>query len=217
MVQLVSEPATRRTRIARGIALATVVISIMETHTRLGGGLPLPALVGLVAVLCCRDGEVPELGLRLVPDQGWRYWFRLAIRFGLMIAVVLSVWAVLSLVQTKPYDERIYYSTEPRFLNLVHMCVMAPVAEEVIFRALLTMAVLPTLGPRGTIALSGLVFAAIHVLGGNASPENQIAGFLLAWTFLKSRTILVPIAMHAGGNCFALAGQVACWYFFPQP
>jgi membrane protease YdiL (CAAX protease family) len=54
------------------------------------------------------------------------------------------------------------------------------------------------------------------VLGGIASPENQIAGFLLAWAFLKIGTILVPLAMHSAGNLIALASHVAAWYWFPE-
>jgi len=68
-------------------------------------------------------------------------------------------------------------------------------------------------GERGTILASGLVFALIHILRGNASPENQIAGFLLEWAFLRSGTILVPIAMHSAGNLIALGFQVGGWYW----
>ena len=67
----------------------------------------------------------------------------------------------------------------------------------------------------GAILVSGLIFGLIHVLGGNASPENHIAGFMLAWAFLRSGTILVPIATHSAGNLLALSGQVAGWYLLP--
>jgi len=95
---------------------------------------------------------------------------------------------------------------------LFHYCVDAPFYEELIFRSLLFVAVLPTIGGRCAVILSGVLFAAIHVLRGNPGPDNQIAGFMLAWAFLKSRTILVPIAMHSAGNFFAVGFHAACFY-----
>jgi hypothetical protein len=58
--------------------------------------------------------------------------------------------------------------------------------------------------------------AALHVVYGNPSPENMVGGFFLAWTFLKSETILIPVILHSVGYSIALAGQVAGWYFFKQ-
>lgn len=208
-----SERADRRASLIRAIALVVVVLNVIEYRYWLGISPALLALTGLVAVLCLGDGNVTKLGLRIAPIQGWLYWFRLALWFGLFIAVVLAIYAVVwhTFRWTIPI-----YRTRPSLQSLVFMCVMAPVSEEVLFRALLTLAILPTCGQRGTIAVSGIIFAAVHLLGGRASPENLIAGFLLAWAFLKSGTILVPIAMHSGGNFFALAGQAAAWYFYPQ-
>jgi len=68
------------------------------------------------------------------------------------------------------------------------------------------------LGPRGTIVASGLLFGALHVLYGNPGPDNLLAGFLLAWTYLRSGSILVPFALHALGNLGVLASWVALWY-----
>ena len=37
------------------------------------------------------------------------------------------------------------------------------------------------------------------------------------WAFLKSETILVPLAMHAAGNGVAVTVQVVNWHLFPEP
>ncbi len=198
----------------RCVALMAVLLSVLVCGGWLRLELPILALTGLVAVLCCGNGDVPELGLQLMPLQGWRYWCRVAIQFGLFIALLLAIYVAVVLSLGRGFESLVYrVGSVPE--SFVRMCVVAPVAEEIIFRALLTVAVLSSLGERGTIAVSGIIFAAIHILGGNASPENQIAGFLLAWAFLKSRTILVPIAFHFGGNLFALAGQIAFGYLYP--
>lgn len=95
------------------------------------------------------------------------------------------------------------------------MCIRAPLLEELVFRSLLALAVQPTLGDRGTIIVGGLLFAVMHIIGGNPSPENQIGGFLLMWAFLRSGTILVPLAWHSAGNLCVYVGQIANWYVLP--
>ena len=107
------------------------------------------------------------------------------------------------------------YRTSPRLDLLFWMCLYAPVVEEIIYRSLLAVAVTPTIGVRATIVVSELVFAWIHVLRGTPSPENLIGGLVLAWAFIRSGTILVPIALHSAGNLIALADQIAGWYSFP--
>jgi len=42
------------------------------------------------------------------------------------------------------------------------------------------------------------------MISGVAAPDNQLGGFVLAWVFVKSETILLPIALHSIGNLLAL-------------
>jgi membrane protease YdiL (CAAX protease family) len=53
-----------------------------------------------------------------------------------------------------------------------------------------------------------VLFGLIHVLGGNPGPDNLIAGFFLQWAYMKSGTVLVPLAMHSSGNLIAFSAQV---------
>lgn len=217
-VTIVSEPSLdaggkvtgTKSRIARGIALSVVVLNVVQIRYWLGLDIVLLGLVGLVAVLCLNDGHAKPFGMKLVPRQGWWYWWRLAFLFGFWIGLALMVYVAVWLLLGK---ELPVIRTYPSIHAFVGMCVHAPVAEEVIYRVLLIAAVLPTVGKWSSIVLSGTIFAMAHVLGGNASPENQIAGFMLAWAYLESETILVPIAMHSGGNLIALGSQVAGWYW----
>jgi uncharacterized protein len=88
------------------------------------------------------------------------------------------------------------------------MCISAPVHEELVYRVLLTVALLPLLGFYGTVIAGGIIFAMIHVLGGNPGADNVIAGFFLQWAYMRSGTLLVPLAMHASGNAIALSAQL---------
>lgn len=200
-----------RSTATRCIALAVVATAVMEFHLWLGSFQLVVVLAGLVAILCINDGHEPLLGMRLAPVQGWAYWVRIAVWFALVVlallVIFLNVWWLLDLPIA-------LHTTRPEgFLwKLLHMCIYAPVSEEIVFRSLLTVAILPTVGERGTILISGVIFALIHILGGNPGPDNQIAGFMLQWAFLRSGTILVPIAMHSAGNLIAVANQIAAWY-----
>ncbi len=206
----------RRSALARCVALAAVAFDVAwptiqykyEIYSSIINR-EVAILIVLTTILCLHDGNAPSLGFRLSPVQGWRYWIRLALAFGACIAVILvfylGLWWVMGW-QIPIY--RIEITAEMGFL----FCIYAPLVEEIVYRSLLITAIAPTCGQWGTIAVSGVLFALIHVLAGNPSPENQVAGFMLAWAFLKSRTILVPMAMHAGGNFLAFASHVASWY-----
>ena len=205
------ESVTRQRLIARIIAIASVTISLIETRYRMGISFSLLALLGIVSVISLDPGSSAALGFNARPVQGWGYWFRLALWFALVIGVISLIGFII--FQINDWTIPIY-KTQPSVRVLVFMCIDAPVSEEILFRSLLTLAVLPTLGEWGTILVGGFLFSLLHVLSGNPGPDNQIAGFMLGWTFIKSKTILVPLAMHSGGNLIALGFQVAAWYFY---
>jgi membrane protease YdiL (CAAX protease family) len=60
-----------------------------------------------------------------------------------------------------------------------------------------------------TVALSGVVFAALHWIVHAADPFNQFGGFLLAWVYLESGSLAVPLALHALANLAFIAESVA--------
>jgi membrane protease YdiL (CAAX protease family) len=91
-------------------------------------------------------------------------------------------------------------------------CFFAPLLEEALYRLILCVALVRIAGPQWTILASGAIFAALHFVGGNPSPENFIGGYFLAWAFLKSGSILTPIVLHSLGNACVVALHVANWY-----
>ena len=205
----VESTAKRTEAIARWVALSVVVISMADQdHWRKTIFDPVLAMFGLILIVSLRGGDGSTLGLRLVPEQGWTYWLRVSIRFALLILLfTVAVGGVfLWLGWHIPVPKR-----APTFDGLYWMCLYFPVVEEVIYRALLVTAIRPTFGDWGTILIGGIVFAAIHIQGGNVGPDNQIAGFLLTWAYLRSKSLLVPLAMHACGNLCAFSFQVATY------
>jgi membrane protease YdiL (CAAX protease family) len=90
---------------------------------------------------------------------------------------------------------------------------VAPIGEELFFRAFATTAWVRALGERRAIVRGGLFFAFVHVLtigGTDLGPTAAIAligfvtripvGIALSWLFVRRGTIWAPIGLHAAFN-----------------
>ncbi len=138
-------------------------------------------------------------------------WVKLSViallGMGCVVTVVLLV--VWSLGVPVPI-----YSTAPSELpsRLISAGVEAPLAEEIVYRGVICVAFVPILRRWGAILLSGALFALLHVRYGNPSPENAIGGFVLAWSYLHSGSILLPLAWHSLGNLVVVGLNVAAWF-----
>ena len=82
--------------------------------------------------------------------------------------------------------------------------IVAPVAEEVIFRGCIYRFLKSKLQPQAAMLLSACVFGLIH---GNlmAFVPLTFVGFLLAYTYEKERSLLAPIFFHGLFNLFTLS------------
>lgn len=173
------------------------------------------ALAAFAVMVSLTHGDLSSLGLLARPKQGWRWWILASLRLGfavlICIAVGFGIWTALG-------NEVPLYTTPPTqfFRNLSRMCLVAPVLEETIYRAIVCIPLVGAIGCWRTIAVCGVLFAALHVAYGIPSPENLVGGFLLAWVYLKSETILLPVLLHSFGNLFVLVTQVVGWYVINQ-
>ncbi len=175
-------------------------------------GRAVLALIALAANLRLVQGDLASAGLRLTPVQGWWYWVQVSALIGLAVAACLLVgWGAWVLSG----HELPVYATAPGDVgaSLLRMCVFAPVVEETTYRLAVCMPLAVRPGPWKAIAVSGLAFGGLHVACGNPSPENLVGGFFLAWAYLKSESIAVPVLLHGLGNLCALAAQVGAWYW----
>lgn len=152
-----------------------------------------------------------SLGIRLLPIQPVAYWIRLT----LMVAVLLLIPIAAFLAVANWINGGItIHRIPPHYAGyaFLQMCLIAPLVEEPIYRLAICFPATGTLGPAAAIVLSGAIFAGLHFIYGNPSPDNFLAGYILAWAYLKSGSIMVPIVMHSLGNSVALAAQIAAWY-----
>ncbi len=86
------------------------------------------------------------------------------------------------------------------FLSLV----LAPVAEEIVFRGIALPAMTPRFGPGGAVLLTATLFAAVHGHAAAAAPIF-VLGLGLAMAYLYSGSLAVPIVMHATFNGVSVA------------
>jgi membrane protease YdiL (CAAX protease family) len=202
--------------IACVIGLAAIVSDLILVWTRLYpeslDGRWLIAVVVLAVYFQLVGGDLASVGLTMKPIQGWGYWVRATLLIGLAVlcctGVGLSVWLLLG--RKVPV-----YSIPPSSAVSVFfsMCIFSPVLEETNYRLALCVPFAGLSRPWTAIVLGGLVFGALHVIYGNPSPENLVGGFFLAWAYLKSGTIYIPLLLHSLGNMVAWAVQLAAWYW----
>ena len=201
--------ARRGARLAAAAAAVVVVALDMLVWRHPWARAALAAAAVLVHAALAR-GHRDSLGLRLRPIQGVGYWIKataaMALAIGAFIAAVVAVsWYA---------DRLVVYWMEPRhawrfFLNA---CLYAPLVEEAVYRLAVCAPACAVLGPWGAVVVSGAAFAALHFVYGNPGPDNFIAGFFLAWAYLRSGSIAVPVVLHFLGNLFVGAALVATYY-----
>jgi len=97
--------------------------------------------------------------------------------------------------------------------SFFRMCIFTPVLEETTYRLILCVPLAVLLGPWLTVIVSGIVFGALHFAYDNPGMDNLLAGFILAWSFLKSGSIAIPVILHSLGNLFILGMNVGAWYW----
>lgn len=164
-------------------------------------------LVIFLQWLCCRD--LGQMGLRLKTAQGAWYWCRLSLQVGLAVLLLGALGlAVFYLITGRLPVLHAFYQRDDLLRWAWLLCGVVPLIEELIYRVALC-APLVWLGHRRlALMLSGLSFGLLHIFFGNPSPDNLLAGYFLAWTFLKSGSLLVPLALHSLGNTLLLLAFV---------
>ncbi len=87
---------------------------------------------------------------------------------------------------------------------VISAAVVAPLIEELLFRGVLYIGMRKLIGVHGAAIGSGLLFAAIHYSVA-AFPPLLLLGVLLAYSFERTRNLLVPIAFHVVFNAINLS------------
>jgi uncharacterized protein len=175
------------------------------------------ALIGLVVV---SPGSMTwrDMGLRrpgpgegsTVADVAWGVALAVPTLFGSALLAAALV-AILGVAPEAPLPP----AQDPAgvLVNLLAAVLIAPIWEELFFRGFTTTAWSRSAGPRAAIVRGAVFFALIHVItlvGSDFETALRTAfiafavrlpiGLVLGWVFLRRRTLVAPIALHATYN-----------------
>jgi membrane protease YdiL (CAAX protease family) len=223
LIFLVWLPATYVAWVTIGLPLELAGIDLGRLGTELLFLLVQSAIaIGVVRLLVVGTGALSwrDMGFNrpaagAIADLGWG-----AILAGPAILVTAILAAVLvRFVGVAPESPLPPTGTPVGLLvHLVAGAVIAPVAEETIFRGVALTAWRSSLGANGAIIRSSLLFAVAHVLfiGGDSfgsALSVAAVGFLgrlpialfLGWAFVRRGSIWAPIGLHAAFNAILIA------------
>ena len=217
--------------------LAVILLGIPLTII----GIAVDGPVGRVASVALQAVVYIGLIRLLVVDSGVLTWAQMGVRrfdrnalaelaTGALWAgpVILATWIVAAVLYLlfpvtpvsplPPAGEAVGFA-----LNLLAGAIIAPVGEELLFRAFATTAWARSLGDRRALIRGALFFSIVHVLnisGASAGEALELAlvGFAaripvalaLGWLFLRRGSVWAPIGLHATFNAILLiVGELA--------
>lgn len=203
-------------------ALAVAALDVPEDDVADDVGVFLATIVGQTAVVVGvlalvsrskgRGSLRRDFGLTIrLRDAGW-----LAVGVGLQIALGLALYPIAELSDRDDSQTVVNLLEDASGPGLVlfaaAVVVLAPLAEELLFRGALLRALTRRLTPAGAVFVSALVFALVHPLG---DPEvgsvivvpailtlGVVSGYLAARSGDLSRSIM----LHAGFNLLTVVG-----------
>ena len=91
-----------------------------------------------------------------------------------------------------------------KVINMLVLTLWVPMSEELFFRGFLLTGLLHRMGPAGAAVASSLLFAVGHGSLGALVP-TLIAGLLLSWLYLRTRSLVPCFMVHSSQNIIAVS------------
>lgn len=161
---------------------------------------PLAAVVGPVRPLARRLGTGLGLGVATMLGSS------------LLVAVLVRLSGSDAVPEQLILDEALAGGVRTA-LALVAAVLLAPVAEELLFRGLLYRALRRRRGVLGAIVVSSVAFAVVHLDVAATQPLALVGltlvGVVMGLAYERTGSLLVPVAAHAAYNGTALALALA--------
>ncbi|HKU61977.1 MAG TPA: CPBP family intramembrane glutamic endopeptidase [Gemmatimonadales bacterium] len=173
----------------------------MSTGTLLRVAAELLALVVLCVVLRARGQPLREV-LALVPPRPGTLAAWVA-AFAVLLAIGELLQPILGLSPVHPWLDQ--YGTTELVVRVLGIVLLAPLAEELIFRgALFTRLARTGLEASGAIAVTAAIFAILHLQYGSGSTALILVdGLFYGLARAKTGSVLVPLVCHMLGNTYA--------------
>ncbi len=158
-------------------------------------------IIGLTVIAARRYGSPAAAGLGLkAPEDGWRSY---AIAILITVAVsalwfsIFLIWIPDTVVRDiLPYKQLM--ERERSWLMPPILCILAPIAEELLFRGFLFPALAKSrLGFAGAAIIVSAAWTSLHVDRTNLALAQLFAsGLLLCWMLVRTGSLRVPILCH---------------------
>ena len=192
-------------RLASGVAGGIDVDSIRPLGLALAEGFMV--IVVWTFAVRRRGASWASLGLRPVGPRAM-YLLPLGVMAAslLLTALYASVVSGLGIGILEPpvLDREILGTGVQRVVAVIAIVAWGPFAEELFFRGFVLAALIEPIGPLRAAVVSSALFAAAHMSIGAALPVF-VAGLLLAWLYLRTRSIWPPLTAHALQNFIAVS------------
>jgi CAAX protease family protein len=173
------------------------------------------AFVGAVILFGQRSGPLipAQLGLRRTRLGAAVGWSALTV---LAFFVLSGIWATLVDINQRdelPNDFGVHQSTVALVAVCVLVTVIAPIAEELLFRGYMFTALRTWRGPWVAAVLTGIAFGAVHVASAPVVflVPLAILGFLLCLLRWRTGSLLPCIGVHAFNNAIAFGVNEVSW------
>ncbi len=197
------------------IAMAVIATLVVAHDLKLLGDFAywsarreIPPSIALVIFVYLARNDLDAIGVRVRPLPSFRFWLGAMV----VLALIMTLLIAGSIVVFLALDKSITPTALPTYQGVWSMVVDAPMVEESIYRWLFVTGIVAVAPRWAGVVLSGAVFAYLHFVYNNPGPDNFIGGYFFAWMYLRSGSILVPIAFHALGNATLLLLNVVAYY-----
>ena len=201
-----------------GLHLALADTDVADYLVRLiGVALQAAIFIGVVRLVVVGTGALSW------SEMGWRRLDGRAVRdmlFGAAVALpVIALTSVVAGVLVSVFRTIPEAPLPPTgvaaglAVQFLAGAIIAPIAEEAVFRGFAISAWRRTVGERGAIVRASLLFAIAHVISVTAASPGEAVGlivvgfasrlpvaFALAWLFVRTRSIWAPIGLHVAFN-----------------
>lgn len=161
----------------------------------------------VVIFTACRLRRLP---IRPTLALNWPGWRKALLWFGLFALLAVAEEVASRVFGIEPSPPWSYPPVESA-LRILGILLLAPVAEELLFRGLLFTRIRGTrLGSAGAILITSLLFAALHLqydLAGQAMVLTD--GLFFALTRDRTESTPLTILLHASGNLVAILQRMS--------
>lgn len=161
--------------------------------------------VGLLLLFCRLRNNITLRDYLGLHPFGWRQGLFWLLTLGLFVFLAEFLYQFMGRDAIPDFMRLAYASANNKLFLLITIILLAPVFEELLFRGFLYAGFASTpLGVSGSILLTAFLWAVIHLqYAWQEMLMIFILGLLLGIARWRSRSILLPIFLHAANNLLA--------------